>query len=249
MSSLSGKAALVTGASGGIGRAIALRLAGAGATVAVHYSSSRARAEETLAQVQAQGGKGFVVGADLTTMAGIDALFAGLDAGGMDRLDVLVNNAGVGKMGTLAETDEALFDRQMALNVKAPFFVSKKALERFNDGGAIVNISSMVSIAAYPGCIAYALGKAALNSFTTSLAADLGPRRIRVNAITPGATMTDFINDLVASPQFVEAITGMTALGRIADPDDIARVALFLASHDGSWITGQVLQASGGMHL
>jgi NAD(P)-dependent dehydrogenase (short-subunit alcohol dehydrogenase family) len=249
MSTLDGKTALVTGASGGIGRAIAIRLAKAGARVAVHYGSGEERARETVTSIGAVGGRGFAVGADLRDTSAIAALLATLAGQGCDPLDILVNNAGVGSSGSLAETSEPEFDRLFDTNVRGPFFLTQAALPRLRDGGAIVNISSMVSIVAYPSCIAYALSKAALNSFTRSLAAELGPRRIRVNAVAPGATETAFIAAFLQNQTVVAALEGATALGRIGTPDDIAAVVEFLVSPGGAWVTGQILQASGGMHL
>jgi NAD(P)-dependent dehydrogenase (short-subunit alcohol dehydrogenase family) len=249
MADLAGKTALVTGASIGIGRAIALRLANAGARVAVHYNTHRGSAEDTVAEIESAGGEAIAVGADLKHTAEIEALFQALDRHGFDPLDILVNNAGIGLGGSLADTAEADFDRVIATNVKGPFFVAQAALPRLRDGGAIVNISSMVSVTAYASCIAYALSKAALNSFTRSLAADLGPRRIRVNAVAPGGTDTDFTGGALKTPQLIQILEGMTAFGRVGQPDDIAAVVEFLVSPGGAWITGQVIQASGGMHL
>jgi len=246
---LEGKTALVTGASRGIGRAIALRLAKAGARIAVHYGHAEAAAQETATAITQAGGTAIIVGADLQKVAAIDAMFASLDEQGFGSFDILVNNAGLGHGATLAETTEADFDRLFATNVKGPFFVTQSALPRLRDGGAIINISSMVSIVAYPSTIAYAASKAALNSFTKSLAADLGPRRIRVNAVAPGATETDFGGGIMHVEQFATALAGMTALGRLGQPEDIASVVEFLASPAGTWITGQIIQASGGMHL
>ena len=250
---LQGRTALVTGASRGIGRATALRLAQAGALVCVHYGLRADAARETVDLIERQGGRAFALGADLAACDTIGPLFAALDAElaayRAAGLDVLVNNAGLGEMLTMAATDEAQFDRMFAVNVKGSFFVTRHALPRLNDGGRIINISSMVAFAAYPACIAYAQTKAAVNSLTRSLAAELGPRRITVNAVAPGATSTDFIGDLASDPAFMDALRAGTALNRIGEPGDIAGVVAFLASPDAGWITGQVIQASGGMHL
>ncbi|MEJ7935419.1 SDR family oxidoreductase [Sphingobium sp. AN558] len=251
--SLESKTALVTGASGGIGRAIALRLGAAGATVAVHFNSGEDRARETVDLIENAGGGAFVLQADLTSVASIEALFGQLDNRLADRglsgLDILVNNAGQGNGASIADIDEALFDHIVASNMKSAFFVTKAALPRIPAGGRIISLSSMVSVAATPQGIVYSLAKAAVNAFTRSLAAELGPRHISVNAIAPGATDTALMAPIMADPAMASWIEGMTAMGRMAHPDEIAAVAFFLASPEGGWITGQTIQASGGMHL
>lgn len=247
--SLAGKFALVTGASRGIGREIALALAAEGATVCAHYGARADGAAETVRAIEAAGGHAFALGADLGDMAAIDLLFAELDSRGQANIDILVNNAGVGTMASLAETDEALYDSMFAVNLKGLFFLTRRAIERMRDGGRIVNISSMVSQAAYPACVAYAMTKAGVNCFTTAMAAELGPRRITVNAVAPGATATEFLGPLAEDPTIMEALGKAAALGRVGAADDIAKVVAFLASPAGGWITGQVIQASGGMHL
>ncbi|WP_167042143.1 SDR family oxidoreductase [Salinibacterium sp. ZJ454] len=246
------KVALITGASGGIGREIALRLA-ADHLVLAHYGRDARGGAETVRQIEAGGGEAISLGADLTSVDAIGELFDTIDvelsARGRDKLDVLVNNAGTGGGGGLDTVDEAAFDRLFDTNAKGTFFVTKHAVERLRDGGAIVNISSMVSRAAYPGSIAYGMSKAAINSFTLSLAAGLGNRGISVNAVAPGATDTVFIDAVTSNPARLASIVGGTSLGRLGHPRDIAGVVAFLASDDGAWITGQVIEASGGMHL
>lgn len=251
--SLESKTALVTGASGGIGRAIALRLAAAGATVAVHFNSGEDRARETVDLIEQAGGDAFTLQADLTSVASIESLYDQLDSGLAERghsgLDILVNNAGKGNGASIADTDEALFDLIVASNLKSAFFVTRAALPRIPSGGRIISISSMVSVAATPQGIVYSLAKAAVNAFTRSLALELGPRHISVNAIAPGATDTALMAPIMADPAMASWIEQMTAMGRMAHPDEIAAVAFFLASPEGGWITGQTIQASGGMHL
>lgn len=248
---LKNKTALVTGASRGIGRAIALQLASEGALIAVHYGHSKAAAEDVLAAIKAAGGDGFLVQGDVGEMAGIEKLFHELDAAlaerGIKGFDILVNNAGVGVFGDVTNTVEADFDKAFAINVKGVLFVTQYAVPRLRDGGRIINISSMVSHNAYPDFIAYAASKAAVDSITLSLAAGLGSRKITVNAVAPGATATDFIGDL--DEPFMNAIKDGTALGEIGRPEDIANVVSFLASDAGGWVTGERMRASGGMHL
>lgn len=205
---LEGHVALVTGASRGIGRAIALELARQGACVAVHYGRHKDGADETVRAIEAADGKAFAIGADLARLASIDTLFEQLDrelAGrGLPTLSILVNNAGIGGGGSLSQTTEEMFDQLFATNVRSVFFVAQRAVPRLRDGGRIVNISSMVALAAYPGSIAYAMTKAALNSFTRSLAVAMGPRGITVNAVAPGATDTDFIKAIMDRPELAK---------------------------------------------
>lgn len=250
MADVNGRTALVTGASRGIGRAIAVRLAAAGAYMVLHYGSGRADAEHTLDLVRKAGGDGIVVGAGLETLAGIDALAAALpDLLGGRGLDILVNNAGVGAPGTVEDTDEATFDRLFAVDVKAPFFVTQRILPQVNDGGRIINISSMVALAAHPYAAAYSAAKGALNAMTVSIAAGLGARGITVNAVAPGATATDFIGALLDDPAIRSDLEQKSVFGRIGQPEDIAGVVAFLASPEAGWVTGQVIAASGGAYL
>lgn len=251
--SLTGKFALVTGASRGIGRAIACELGERGAAVVVHYGRREQDAQATVDAILAKGGTAFAVGADLADVDRLTPMLKEVMAEavhlGFDGIDILVNNAGIGGGGAIGDLSAATLDRLYAVNVRAPFLLTSLALDHLRDGGRIINLSSMVSLAAYPGSIGYAATKAAVNSFTRSLAAELGRRNITVNAVAPGATATDFIRSYLDDPASKAFFEQAAALGRIGETEDIASVVAFLASDAGRWITGQVLQCSGGMHL
>ncbi len=250
---LEGKVALVTGASRGIGREIALELARHGASVMVHYGQRRDGAQETAEMIEELGGKAIILGGDISDLAATDAMLKALDDGlagwGRSQLDILVNNAGIGGGGSIRDVTPEKLDALIATNIRGVFLLTQRMIDRICDGGRIINITSMVGLAAYPGSIAYALTKAAQNSFTKSLAVELGPRKITVNGVAPGATDTDFIAALMAVPELVTFYSEKVPLKRIGRPDDIAPVVAFLASDEGRWITGQIVEASGGMHL
>jgi NAD(P)-dependent dehydrogenase (short-subunit alcohol dehydrogenase family) len=252
---LSGKTALVTGASRGIGRAVAIRLGREGALVAVHYGSTRSGAEEVVREIEAAGGRAFTVRADIRSVAEIAAMFETLDAElqtrtGSTEIDILVNNAGVGTgMMGFAETDEEAFDYLVDINFKGFFFVCKHAIPRIREGGRVVNISSDSTRGANAGLAAYAASKTPINSLTLSLASLLGPRQIAVNALLPGLVETDLTEQLVNDPQMVKRLVSDVALGRVGQPTDIANAVALLVSPDSGWITGQLIQASGGAKL
>jgi 3-oxoacyl-[acyl-carrier protein] reductase len=253
MARLAGLSALVTGASRGIGREIALRLAREGALVAVHYGNSEAEARAVVAAIEQAGGRAFMAQADLADVTQIGGLLETvrqqLAAHGSSGLDVLVNNAGVAGLGDMATTSADLFDRIFAVNVRGCLFVTQHALPLLNDGGSVINMSSVVGHHAYPQFIAYSASKAAIDSMTRSMAAALGPRKIRVNAISPGVVRTDMMAGGLANEAFVADRLSVTAMKEIGEPEDIASVAAFLAGPDARWITGERINVSGGMHL
>ncbi len=248
---LNQKIAVITGSSRGIGRAIALRLAKDGALVAINFQKNAEAAAEVVREI---GGEAFAVQGDMGSVAGIHQFFQALDAEltkrhGSPQFDILVNNAGIGRQGTVESTSEAVFDELMAVNVKGPFFVAQQAIARLRDGGRVINLSSALSRHPIPDMAAYSMGKAAINLFTVILAADLGKRGITVNAIAPGLTVTDFTAHARRDPQVVQQVSAHTALGRLGEVKDIAGVAAWLASDDAGWVTGQYLEASGGIGM
>lgn len=253
--SLAGKIALVTGASRGIGRAIALALARRGATVAVHYHAAEPAARQVVADIAALGAdaQAFALAADLARPDGAAELAAALAAAlavrpGSPSLDILVNNAGIGLRKPIAQVAPADFDRVIQVNLKSPFFLIQHLLPLLRDGGRIINVSSMGTRAAYPEMSVYAPAKAGLEALTLLLASELGPRGITVNAVLPGATATD-LNNRARDPLQAEAIAQTIALRRVGQPQDIADIVAFLASQEGRWITGQKIDASGGQRL
>lgn len=243
---LTGKTALVTGGSRGIGRGIAERLGRDGARVAVHYGSNETAAKETVMAIEAAGGSAFAFGAELGVPGDAEALWAEFDRHA-DGLDILVNNAGIGLYGHVGEVQEADYDRVFAVNVKAPFFVIQKGLDRLRDGGRIINISSGVTRIAFPVTIGYSMTKGALDVLTHTLAQELGPRGITVNAVAPGIIETEMM-DGIPEKQRAE-MAGYSAFGRIGRPADVADIVTFVASDDARWITGQLIDATGGSAL
>jgi 3-oxoacyl-[acyl-carrier protein] reductase len=246
---LEGKVALVTGASRGIGRAIAEKLAADGATVAVHYGRNGKFAEETVAGIEKAGGKAFPVGADLTAKDAATKLFDAFDRaaprnGG--KFDILVNNAGIAPLVGFSETTEAQFDELIAVNVRAPFFIAQEAVKRLKDGGRIINLSSVVARLPAKGLAAYSLTKPAIDSLTKSLAFDLGQRNITVNAVAPGVIATDMTAAFTGSQEADAGVMSGQALKRIGQADDIADVVSFLAGPRARWITGETIEVSGG---
>ena len=256
MAGLSGKLALVTGASRGYGSAIAERLARDGAAVAVHYATNDAAAAATVSSIKATGGQAFPVRAPLEgTLASVSKLFDELDKGlaalGRPKtIDILVNNAAISPRGTIEDTSEATYDEVMAIDAKMPFFILQSALPRMPDGGRIINISSQTSLIGFPGVAAYSMAKGALDILTKVAAKHLAPRNITVNAVLPGIADTDMnASWLRGNAQARESATVYSAFKRIADVTDIADIVAFLAGNDARWITGQLIDGGGGSAL
>jgi NAD(P)-dependent dehydrogenase (short-subunit alcohol dehydrogenase family) len=248
MSNLSGKTALITGASRGIGRASALALAKAGAQVLVHYGNSEKEAEAVVAEIRESGGRAEKVGADLRQADGPHILAKRVRAIVGDRLDILVANAGISKSASIEDTTVEDFDNQFAVNVRAPFFLIQQLLPTLCKGSSIIFTSSLAARASVGTLSAYGATKGAVETLVKHLAAAFGARGIRVNAVAPGAVETDMSN-FVKTEAGREVALGMQALKRVAQPDDIAPVVAFLASDDARWITGDSIHVDGGSKL
>jgi 3-oxoacyl-[acyl-carrier protein] reductase len=246
MSKLTGKVAVVTGASKGIGAAIAKALAAQGASVVVNYASSKAGADDVVATITAAGGKAVAVGGDVSSAADAQGIVdAAIETYG--RLDILVNNSGVYDLLPIEEVTEAHFHKHFNVNVLGLLLVTQAAVKHLGEGGSIVNVSSVVSRITPPGSVVYTATKGAVDSITGVLAKEFGPRRIRVNSVNPGMVETEGTHTAgFVGSDFETWAVSTTPLGRIGQPDDIADVAVFLASDDSRWMTGETLIASGG---
>lgn len=247
MKNLQGKVALVTGASKGIGAAIARELGARGAAVAVNYSGSKASAEKVVAEIKAAGGKAVAVQADLSNPDAIGP-FVKTVADQLGPIDILVNNAGVYEFGPLEQVSPEHFHKQFNLNVLGLLLTTKEAVARFNPkGGSVINIGSVVGRMAFPNAAVYSATKGAVDSITVSLSKELGPRGIRVNALNPGLIETEgaHVAGMIGS-EFSTGAAKETPLGRIGQPQDVATAAAFLASDDSAWVSGQTLYAAGG---
>jgi 3-oxoacyl-[acyl-carrier protein] reductase len=244
---LSGKVAVVTGASKGIGAAIAKHLAAEGAAVVVNYSASKDGADRVVKEVTASGGRAIAVKANLSKKTEIDQLFAETKKA-FGQIDILVNNAGIYEFSPVEQITEEHYRKHFDLNVLGLTLATQAAVKQFNPaGGSVVNISSVVSTMGVPGAAIYSGTKGAVDAITRSLAKELGPRGIRVNAINPGMVETDGLHAAgIAGIDMRKQVEAQTPLGRIGQPEDIAKAALFFASQDSSWITGQTLTISGG---
>lgn len=245
MTDRSNKVAIVTGASGGIGVAVAGRLAADGFAVVVNYAGNAAPAETLVAQIVAAGGRGVAVQADISDPDAVRRMFdtAETDFGG---IDVLINNAGIMMLASIAESDDVLFDRHVAVNLKGTFNTLREASKRMRDGGRIVNLSSGVVGLLQPTYGVYAATKAAVEAMTSILAKELRGRNITVNAIAPGPTATNlFLNG--KPREVIDRLSKLSPLERLGQPDDIADAVAFLAGPGGGWINGQTLRANGGI--
>ena len=244
---LAGKVAVVTGASKGIGASIAKQLAAEGAAVVVNYASSKSGADQVVSEITRNGGRAVAVQADVSKKAEIDRLFAETKTA-FGRLDILVNNAGIYEFAPLEQVTEDHFHRQFNLNVLGLVLATQEAVKQFGpDGGSVINVSSVASTLAPPGGSIYSATKGAVDTVTKSLAKELGPRKIRVNAINPGMIETEGVHAAgFIGGDFHKNAVAQTPLGRIGQPDDVASVATFLASPDSGWITGETVQVAGG---
>jgi len=240
-----GKVAIVTGASRGIGASIAQRLGNDGFTVIVNYAGSARSAEEVVAKIEAAGGRAITAQADVSDAAAVTRMFESAEAA-FGGVDVLVNNAGIMKLATIANSDDALFDSQIAINLKGTFNTLREAGNRLRDGGRIVNFSTTVVGLRLESYGVYVATKAAVEAMTAVMSKELRGRSITVNAVAPGPTATALFLD-GKSPELIERMSRMNPLERLGTPDDIASAVAFLTGADGGWINGQVLRTNGGM--
>jgi 3-oxoacyl-[acyl-carrier protein] reductase len=248
MPTLTGKTALVTGASRGIGRASALALATAGAQVLVHYARGAKEADDVVAEITKAGGRADAIAADLAAADGASKLARQVRSIVGDRLDILVANAGVLKVATIEETTVEDFDKLFAINVRTPFFLVQQLLPIMSKGSSIVFLSSLAARAVVGTEPAYAATKGAIDTLVKHFASILGARGIRINAVAPGVVETDMLN-FTKTDAGLDFALGMQALKRLAQPDDIGGVIAFLASHDARWITGETIHVDGGSKL
>jgi 3-oxoacyl-[acyl-carrier protein] reductase len=249
MAKLTGKVAVVTGASKGIGASIAEHLAAEGASVVVNYSSSKAGADAVVKRVAQKGGKAIALQADVSKPAEIERLFAETKKA-FGKLDILVNNAGIYEFAPLGTVTPEHFHKQFDLNVLGLILATKEAVKYIGEGGSIINISSLVSPMPIANGAVYSATKAAVDAVTISLSKELGPRKIRVNSLNPGLVLTEGVQAAgFDQGEFRSQIETQTPLGRVGQPEDIAHAAVFIASDDAAWITGQSLILSGGYRM
>lgn len=248
MAKLANKVAVVTGASKGIGAGIAKALAAEGAAVVVNYASSKEGAEKVVAEIKAKGGKAIAVQGHVAKAADVQRIFAETKKA-FGQLDVLVNNAGVYLFQPLENVTEDEFHRQFNTNVLGLILATKEASKYFNgNGGSVINVGSVASRQTPPTSVVYSATKGAVDAVTGVLAKELGPKKIRVNSINPGPVVTEGYDGLgMAGSDFEKQMVAQTPLGRVAQPQDIGPIAVFLASDDSGWLTGETLLASGGL--
>jgi len=247
MSDLAGKVAVVTGASKGIGASIAKQLAAAGASVVVNYASAKDDAERVVASIKQKGGKAVAVQGDVSKEGDVKRLFAETTKA-FGAVDVLVNNAGVYAFQSLEDFTEVEYRRQFDINVLGPLLATKEAVAHFNgNGGSVINVSSVISSKSFPQSAIYSGTKGALDSVTRALSAELGPRKIRVNTLAPGGVDTEGARTLgMIGSDMEKQLVAQTPLGRIGQPDDLGKIAVFLASDQSGWLTGERIVAAGG---
>jgi 3-oxoacyl-[acyl-carrier protein] reductase len=245
MTDQTSKVAIVTGASRGIGAAVAQRLAGDGFTVVINYSASAGPAEALVRDIEARGGRALAAKADVSDPGAMRGMFDVTERA-FGGVDVLVNNAGIMKLGKIADSDDALFDQQVAINLKGSFNGMREAARRLRDGGRIVNFSTSVVGTKLETYSVYAATKSAVETMTAILSKELRGRNITVNAVAPGPVATDlFLNG--KSPELIERMAKMNPMERIGTPEDIASIVAFLVGPDGGWVNAQVLRANGGL--
>ncbi|WP_435240265.1 SDR family oxidoreductase [Streptomyces sp. YPW6] len=254
MGMLTGKTALVTGGSRGIGRGVARKLAREGARVAVHYGHSEDAARETVELIRRDGGRAFGMRAELGVPGDVAEFYAGFDLGLARQgwgpeFDILINNAGVSGSARIDDVTPELYERIFAVNTRSLVFLVQQGLKRMRDGGRIINISSAATRIAFPESVVYAMTKGAMNTFTLALAKELGGRGITVNAVEPGFVETEMNAARRAAPERAAELASWSVFDRLGQPSDIADVVAFLASDGARWITGQCIDASGGSKL
>lgn len=244
--SLNGKVAIVTGASRGIGRQIAVQLAQSGAKVVVNYAANQGKADEVVHLIGQSGGEATAIRADVANVGEVEALFSET-LRRFGRLDILVNNAGIMETAVLGDVTEEMFDRNFAINVKGTYFACQLAMKHMAKGGSIINFSTSVSGAMLPAYSVYAATKGAVEQFTRQLAKEFGPRDIIINCIAPGQVSTElFLNG--KSEALIDSYRRMNAFGRLGEPEDIANAVEFLVSDKARWITGQTIRVNGGFN-
>jgi len=247
MDRLKNKVAVVTGASKGIGAGIAKGLAAEGAAVVVNYASSKEGAEKVVAEIKAQGGKAIAVQGDMAKAPDVERLFAETRKA-FGRVDVLVNNAGVYEFAPISDVTEEQFHRMFDTNVLGPILAAREVAKYLGEGGSVINIGSVAASRTPPASAVYSGTKAALDAVTRALAQDFGPKKIRVNSINPGPVDTEGVRSAgIVGTDFEKGLVAQTPLGRIGQPEDIAPIAVFLASDESGWLTGETLLASGGL--